>query len=91
MIQPSLISLHPNEQNQEFYYYPLAVKLCGCVKSSNTLSYLSNKVCIPNKTKDLSLRVLNMITGINELKTLTKHISYKCTCNFDETKCQSNK
>ena len=72
MIQPSLINLHPNEQNQEFYYYPLAVKLYGCVKSSNTLSYLSNKVCVPNKTKDLSLSVLNMITGINELKTLTK-------------------
>ena len=91
MIQPSLINLHPNEQNQEFYCYLLAVKLYGCVKSSNTLSYLSNKVCVPNKTKDLSLSVLNMITGINELKTLRKHISYKCTCNFDETKCQSNK
>ena len=24
-----------------------------------------------------------MITGINELKTLTKHISCKCKCGFD--------
>ena len=30
-----------------------------------------------------------MITGINELKTLTKHISCKCKCRFDGRKCNS--
>ena len=48
---------------------------------------LSNKVCIPNKTEDLNLRVLNVITGINESKTLTKHISCNCKCKLDRTKC----
>ena len=28
----------------------------------------------PNKTEDLNLSVLNIITGINELKTVTKHM-----------------
>ena len=27
-----------------------------------------------------------MITGINESETLTKHISYKCKCRYDERK-----
>ena len=31
-----------------------------------------------------------MITGINELKTLTKHISSACKCKFDERKCNSD-
>ena len=31
-----------------------------------------------------------MITGINESKTLTKHISCKYMCKLDETKCNSN-
>ena len=31
-----------------------------------------------------------MITGINESKTLTKHISCKCKCKFDGRKCNSN-
>ena len=31
-----------------------------------------------------------MITGIHESKTLTKHISCKCKCKFDETKCNLN-
>ena len=58
--------------------------------SCNTLNDLSNKVCVPNKTEDLNLSVINMITGKNELKTLTKHISYTCNCKFDGTKCNSN-
>ena len=31
-----------------------------------------------------------MITGINESKTLTKHISRECECKFDKRKCNSN-
>ena len=31
-----------------------------------------------------------MITGINESKILTKHISWKSKCKFDGTKCNSN-
>ena len=31
-----------------------------------------------------------MITGINESKILTKHISCECKCKFDEKKCNSN-
>ena len=47
---------------------------------------LPNKAWIPNKTEDLNLSVFDMITGINKLKTLTKHISYDCKCRFDGKK-----
>ena len=30
-----------------------------------------------------------MMTGINESKTLTKHIPYKCKCKFHSKKCNS--
>ena len=64
-----------NEYSQELHYYPFAVKLNRCVGSFNTLNDLSNKVYVPNKTEDLHLSVVNMITGIKDSKTLTKHIS----------------
>ena len=70
--------LHPNEYSHEFNYNPISVKLDRCVGSCNTLNDLSNKVCVTNKAEDLNLSVLNMITGINNSKTLTKHIS----CEF---------
>ena len=31
-----------------------------------------------------------MIIGINELKTLTKHISFECECRFDGSKHDSD-
>ena len=54
-----------------------------CVGSCNTLNDLSNKVCVPSKIESLTLSIFNMITGINESKTLIKHISCKCKCSFD--------
>ena len=43
-------------------------------------------MCVPNKIENLNLSVLNMITGVNELKTLRKHISCKCKCKFNRKK-----
>ena len=47
-------------------------------------------MCVPNETEDLNLHVFNMITGINESRTLTKHISRKCECKFDSKKRHLN-
>ena len=83
-------NLHPNENSQEFHYYWFTVKLDKYVGSCNTLNDLSNKVCVPNKTEDLNLSVFNMITGINESKTLTKHVSCEYKCKFDGRNCNSD-
>ena len=34
--------------------------------------------------------MFNKIKGINELKTLTKHISCECKCIFDGRRCHSD-
>ena len=90
MTEPILFNLHPNEYSQELRYYPFVVNLDRYVGSCNTLNDLSNKVCLPNKTEDLNLSMFNMITGINESKKLSKHISYECKCKVDGRKCNSN-
>ena len=89
-IQPTLNNLHPNEYSQEFHYYPFAVKLDRWAGSYNTLNGLSNNVCVPNKTGDLHLSMFNIITGTNETKTLTNHISCEYKCKFAGKKCNSN-
>ena len=51
----------------------------------------------PNETEDLNLHVFKMITGINESRTLAKHVSFKCECKFDsktynpDRKCNTEK
>ena len=39
--------------------------------------------------EDLNLRVFNIITRINKLKSLKKHLSYGCKSKFDSRKCYS--
>ena len=63
--------------SQECHYYSLAVKLERYVGSCNTLNGFSNKVYVPNKTEGSNRSNFNVITGINESKTLTKYISCK--------------
>ena len=60
------------------------------VGSCNTRKDISNKVRIPNKTEDLNLIIFNIITGINELETLTKHIPSEYKCRLDGRKRNSN-
>ena len=81
MIQHTVINLQPNKYSQDFHYYPFAGKLDRCVENTN-------KVCVLNRTEDLNLSVFNMITGINESKTLTSKTLCKCKCKG--RKCNSD-
>ena len=74
------INLHLNEYSQEFHYYPFKL-------NHNTLNDLSDKVCIHNKAGDINVSVFKVIKGINESKTLLKHISCEYKCKFDGIKC----
>ena len=51
----------------------LQVDLDRCVGNCNIHNDLSNRVCVPNKTEDLNLSILNIITVINKSDILTKH------------------
>ena len=86
MTQPALTNLHPNECSQEFYY-PFAAILDRYAVSCNTFDDLSSRICALNEAKDLNSLILYMITGINELKLLTKHLTCKHECKLDG-KCQ---
>ena len=90
MTQPTLINLHPNEYTHGLSCNPFMVNLDRCARKCDTLNHLFSKVCVPNKTEDLNPSVFNMNTEINELKTLTKHISSESKCKFDDRKCNSN-
>ena len=89
MYDSAYSSLHPHESSQELRYYMFAVNLDRCGGSYNTLDNLYSMVCVPNETEELNI-FLNLIIGINESRTLKKHISCKCECKFENKKCTSN-
>ena len=48
-------------------------------------------MCVPKETKDINVKVFNMITNKDEAKAMTEHISCDCKCKFDSTTRNSNK
>ena len=62
------------------------VSLYRCYESFNTLDNLYDRLCVPNRTKHVYLDVFNMITGINESKSLVKNILYDRRCRLDDGK-----
>ena len=65
---------YSNLNSNELHYYPLLVSFLKYNQSCNALDDLSSRICIATKTEYVDLNAYNMITRMNEPKTLTKHI-----------------
>ena len=66
MIMPTLIDLNPVKLN----YHPFMISLDKCSGSCSSVDDLSTKKCVLNKTKDINVNVINIITNIIEAKTM---------------------
>ena len=76
-------------KNFTFHCYQIVIKLDRCVRSCNTHIDLSNKVCVPNKTR-FKYKWVQHDARINESKILIKHVSCICKCKFDGRKRNGN-
>ena len=59
-------------------------------KCNGSCNVLLPKTCVPKETKDINVKVFNIITNKNEAKTMPKHISCDCECKFNSTTCNLN-
>ena len=58
-------------------------------KCNGSCNVLPPQICVPKETKDINVKVFNMITNKNESKPMAKHISCNCKCRFNSTTCNS--
>ena len=68
MVKPIFTGLNTVERK----YYSFMISLDKCNGSCNVLT---PKICVSKETKDLNVKVYNMITNKNEAKTMVKHTS----------------
>ena len=80
MVKPTVIVLNP----VELKYHPFMVSLD---KYSRCYNVLSPKICVPKETKDVNIKVFNIITNKNEAKAMAEHISWDCKCKRNSTIC----
>ena len=77
--------------NSDFNRFASSTREIVDASSSSPVSLSQIAVTKPViQTEDLNLSIFNKITGINESKTLTRHISCKSKCKFVGRRCNSN-
>ena len=69
MARPTRIDLNPIDLN----YYPFMISLERCNGSCNDVVDLSTKIRVPNKAKEVSVKLFNMIIRICEAKIQIKN------------------
>ena len=74
----------------ELTHYPFMISQDKFNGGRNVVDDISTKTCFPSKTKNINVKVFNMITRIYEPKTLVKHISCDCKCKFNITTSNSD-
>ena len=87
MVRPTLIELNPVKLN----YFPFMITLDKCSASYKYVGDLYTNICFPSKTKDVNVKVFNMITNKNEGKIMIKHISCHCKYKFNSKTSNSTK
>ena len=65
------------------------VSMDKCNGNCNAVDGLSTKIFVPSKKRS-NVKVFNIIRKIGEAKTLIKHISCDCECQFNSATFNSN-
>ena len=57
-----------NVNGDEPTFFPLSIKTSKCSGSSNNINYQYAKICVPNFTKNLNVKVFNLMSRTNETR-----------------------
>ena len=63
-VSPEIINVNSNEP----VFYPLSIKTSKCSGSCNNINDPHAKICVPDVTKDLNVKVFNLTTRTNEAR-----------------------
>ena len=67
--------------------YPDNIKVDRCIRSCNNITNPYSKVCLPDITKNVTVKVFNLISQQNEMKEISFHKSCRCDCLLNKSVC----
>ena len=85
MSRPKIIDLNPNEP----IFFPYSIKINKCSGSCNTINNPFAKLCVPDITKNINVKVFNLIARINETRQIVWDETCKCICKLTSAVCNS--
>ena len=78
-----------NINSDKTLFYPFTVGVNKCGGSCNTVDDGYAGARIPNKVKIMNVKVFNLMSSVNETKSLVRRESWKCKFGFNEILCNS--
>ena len=63
-VRPEIITINSNEPS----FYPYSVKISECSGSCNNINDPYEKLCVPDVSKNMNVKVFNIISRINETR-----------------------
>ena len=67
--------------------YSYNIKVGRCIGSCNNITNPYSKFCLPDIIKNVTVKVLNLISQQNEMREISFHESCRCNCLLNETVC----
>ena len=83
--RPTPVDINSNK----ILFHLFIVSVNKCDGSCSTIDDWFGRVCVPNKAKNMNIRVLNLMSGVNERRFLVHHESCKCKCRLNKSSCNS--
>ena len=85
MSRPQIIDVNNNEP----VFYPYRIKVNKCSGSCNTINDPYAKLCVTDITKNINVKVFNVVARINETRQIIWHETCKCVCRLTSAVCNS--
>ena len=80
IVRPEIFYINNNNP----IYYPFSFKVNKCSGSCNNINNPYAKICVPDATKDLNVRVFNLMSRTNEKRHMKWHETCKCISRLDK-------
>ena len=82
-VRPELININSNEPS----FYPYSAKTSKCSSSCNNINDLYAKLCVPDVSKNMNVKVFNLISRTNETRYIKWHETCRCKYSLAESFC----
>ena len=84
-IRSEIINVNTNEP----MFYPYSITINTCKGSCNTINDPHAKLGVPDTTKDINVKVFNLMSRTNETRHIEWHKTCKCKCGLDASICNN--
>ena len=80
-----------NINRKEPLFYPYSILRNKCRGSFNDIDNPCDKLCIPFVSKNINIKVFDLMSRTNEIRHIEWRKTYPCKCRLDLTVCNNNK